>query len=302
MMTPIQSLAARLLLLPLSAVLFGAGFAAFNPLLAGDLPDMNEYTLDYTSQTDPALQAGLEEIDARLRERYGMTPDEAAAGILDLMTLRLAMLHPDRIEYAASIPKIGILLAYFHENPDAATSLDTETRRALAMMTKISSNEMATRFSREIGLAEIQEIINHYGFYDAQRGGGLWVGKHYGRDSERIGDPVADVSHGATVRQVLRFYLMLQQEKLVSPEASRTMLEIFASPEIPHNDIKFVKALADRDVQLLRKWGTWRNWRHDSAIVKGSDRHYILVGLTRHPRGDDYLEGLAIAIDDLLKP
>ena len=30
-----------------------------------------------------------------------------------LRTLRLALIHPDRIDYAASVPKIGILLAYF---------------------------------------------------------------------------------------------------------------------------------------------------------------------------------------------
>src|SRR5690606_37592397 len=98
---------------------------------------------------------------------------------------------------------------------------------------------------------------------------GIWVGKHYGADDERIGDPVGNNSHGATVRQVLRFFLMLEQGALVSAEASAAMREIFASPEIPHDPIKFVKGLADRDVQLLRKWGSWEDWLHDSAIVSG---------------------------------
>ena len=60
-------------------------------------------------------------------------------------------------------------------------------------------------------------------------------------------------SHGATVRQLLRYYLLLEQGRLVSPEASKTMRDIFASPDIPHVNDKFVKGLAGRDVQVLRK-------------------------------------------------
>ena len=259
------------------------------------------FVLDYETPVDARLQKTLEGIDAKLRDRYGMTTEQTAVGVLDLRRQRLAMIHPDRIEYAASVPKVGILLAWFQLHPDAATSLDPQTRHELGLMAKASSNEMAAKFSRELGLREIQKVLDSYSFYDAQHGGGIWVGKHYGPNSERIGDPVADHSHAATVRQLLRFYLLLDQGKLVSPEASQTMREIFASPDIPHDDIKFVKALADRpNVQMIRKWGSWENWLHDSAIITGPNRHYILVGLTEHPKGDDYLVDLARAADDLM--
>jgi hypothetical protein len=78
------------------------------------------------------------------------------------------------------------------------------------------------------------------------------------------------------------------------------MRDIFASPEIPHDDIKFVKALKGRGVSLLRKSGSWEDWLHDTAIITGPGRHYILAALTRHPRGDDYLVALAEAVDDLM--
>jgi beta-lactamase class A len=152
-----------------------------------------------------------------------------------------------------------------------------------------------------MGLREIQKVLNDYGFYDASRGGGIWVGKHYGPNSERIGDPVADHSHAATVRQLLRFYEMLVQGTLVSPAASKTMMEIFASPDIAHDDIKFVRGLAGRNVQILRKWGSWEDYLHDSAIVTGPGRRYIIVALTHHECGDDYLEELARGVDDLMK-
>jgi beta-lactamase class A len=259
-----------------------------------------EFTLDYNTPVDPAFQIRLEAIDSELRGRHGMTSKQTAVGVLDLKRLRLAMIHPDRIEYAASVPKIGILLAFFQLRPDAAHNLDPETRRELGLMVKASSNEMATKFSRQLGLTAIQDVLNSCGLYDADRGGGIWVGKHYGKGDERIPDPVGGHSHAATVRQSLRFYLLMGQGRLVSPAASETMLEIFLSPEIPHDQIKFVKGLAGRDVQILRKWGSWENWLHDTAVITGPNRRYILVGLTHHPKGDEYLADLAAAVDDLM--
>jgi beta-lactamase class A len=103
------------------------------------------------------------------------------------------------------------------------------------------------------------------------------------------------------VRQFLRFWLWLEQSKLVSPAASQKMREIFASPDLAPDDIKFVKGLEGRDVQIVRKWGSWDNWYHDTAIITGPGRHYILVALTEHPKGDDYLELLAQRIDDLMQ-
>jgi beta-lactamase class A len=265
-----------------------------------ETPAFASYSLDYNSPTNPALQGELEAIDAKLRGQYGMSTEQVAVGVLDLKGLRLAMVHPDRIDYAASVAKVGILLAYFQLHPEAATQLDPQRRHELGLMAKASSNEMAAKYSREMGLRQIQEVLNSYHFYDTNHGGGIWVGRHYGGGGERIGDPLSDNSHATTVRQLLRYFLLLEQGKLVSPEASKTMREIFASPDIPHDNIKFVKGLAGRDVQIIRKWGTWENWFHDCAVVTGPGRHYIVVAMTRHPKGDEYLVELAKAVDDLM--
>ncbi len=262
--------------------------------------DFKSYTLDYTTPVDHDLQMRLEQIDSDLRNRYEMTTNEPAVGVLDLKTLRLAMIQPDKGDYAASVAKIGILLAYFQLNPSAATNLDVKVRHELGEMAKISSNEMAAKYSRQLGLKQIQQVINSYDLYNTNHGGGLWVGRHYGKSDERIGDPLGDNSHAATVRQLLRYFLWLEQGKLVSPAASQTMREIFESPELEHDNIKFVKGLSDRNVNIIRKWGTWENWAHDAAIVTGGGRHYILVAMTNHPKGDDYLVDLAQRVDDLL--
>jgi beta-lactamase class A len=265
---------------------------------AGVAPEA--FTLTYDTPTDPALQQRLETIDAALREKYGIAPELTDVGLLDLLHPRLAMIHPDHIEYAASVAKVGILLAYFQLHPDAATRLDADGEHELGLMIKASSNEMAAKYSRQMGLREIQQVLNSYGFYDAAHGGGIWVGKHYGPNSERIGDPVADHSHAATVRQLLRFYWMLTRGELVSPAASEKMREIFLSPDIPHDDLKFVKGLAGRDLVILRKWGSYEDWLHDTALITGPGRRYVLVGLTHHPKGDEYLEELAREVDAVM--
>lgn len=280
------------------AVLFAFGLGLGGLQAQPDSAVNRSHSIGYKTPVDPGLQAGLERIDERLREPLGMALEHVAVGLMDLRSGRLALIHPDRAEYAASVPKVGILLAWFERHPHWADELDTQTRHELGLMTKVSDNAMATRFSRELGLKEIQAVLDAYGFYDPERGGGLWMGKHYAAGDERYGDPVNDHSHSATVRQVMRYFLMLEQGELVSPEASQAMREIFASPEIPHTPRMFVKALEGRGVEILRKWGSWREWKHDAAVIHGDGRHYILVALTRHAQGEPYLEELAAAVDD----
>jgi beta-lactamase class A len=260
------------------------------------LVSCRSFTVDYTTRTDRRLQQQLEAIDARLRAKYNIAPEQTDVGLLDLERPRVAMIHPDQIEYAASVAKVGILFAWFALHHD----VDAQTEHELGLMIKASSNEMAAKYSRAIGLAEIQRVLNANGFYDAAHGGGIWVGKHYGAGGERYGDPVANHSHAVTVRQLLRFYWLLSRGELVSPAASQKMREIFLSPDIPHDDHKFVKGLSGRGLTILRKWGTWEDWLHDSAIIEGPGRRYVLVGLTHHPKGDAYLEELASEVDDLM--
>ncbi len=262
--------------------------------------DFPKFELGFDTPVDPTLQSRLESLDATVREHHQISANQTAVGLFDARTSRLAMLRPDSEFYGASVPKITILLAYFHLRPDEAANLEATTRHELGLMIKASSNELAAKFSRLLGLKQIQEALESYQLYDARYGGGLWVGKHYGETGERFGSPVGDNSHAATVRQLLRFYLLLEQDRLVSPEACARMREIFASPEIPHDDTKFVKALNGRGVSLLRKAGWWEDWQHDTAIITGPERHYILAALTRHSHGDDYLVALAEAIDDLM--
>lgn len=282
---------------PLLAVALGA----FIPFAAMQTPPAGAgLVIDHDTRPDAGLQATLERVDGALREKLGVPVDTVAVGLVDLRTARVAWLRPDAGDYAASLPKIGILLAWFATPSAAAKAMDPDVRHELGEMIKLSSNEAATRFSRELGLARVQAVLDAHGFYDAKRGGGIWFGKHYGRDSERVRDPVSGNTHAATVRQLLRFYLLLEQDRLVSPEASAAMRDVFRSPAIAHIEDRFVKGLAGRERKIRRKSGWWEQWSHDTAVVTGGGRLYILVALTRHPQGTAYLEALAPALDDVL--
>lgn len=281
--------------------LLAVALVAFVPFAAMQVPSVSAgLVIDYQTRPDAGLQATLERVDGALREKLDVPADAVAVGLVDLRTARVAWLRPDAGDYAASVPKIGILLAWFATHPAAAKVMDADVRRELGEMIKRSSNEAATRFSRELGISRVQAVLDAHGFYDAKRGGGIWFGKHYGRDSERVRDPVGGNTHAATVRQLLRFYLLLEQDRLVSPEASAAMRDIFCSSGIPHIEDRFVKGLAGREREIRRKSGWWEQWSHDTAVVTGGGRHYILVALTRHPRGTAYLEALAPALDDAL--
>lgn len=282
------------------ALALGSLRAAPAPVTSAPRPP-SPLVVDYTSPVDAGLQGSLDAIDARLRAARGMQVAETSVGLLDLRTGRLALLRPDAIFYAASVPKVAILLAWFATQPDAVARLDATTRRELGLMIKVSDNAVAAKYSRLIGLGRIQDVLNAEGFYDVAHGGGIWMGKHYGQGDERRLDPVGGHSHAATVRQLVRFLLRLEQDQLVSPAASAAMREVFAAPEIPHRDDKFVRGLAGRGLEVRRKAGWWDNWFHDAAVVRGEGRHYILVALTHHARGDDYLVELASAVDDVLR-
>lgn len=266
--------------------------------------------IDTSIVGDHGLTLALARLDTTLRRDMRIESDQTAIGLIDMNTARLAMLRADTQYYAASIPKIAILLTYFQTQPQAAADLDATTRHELGLMIKQSDNALAAKYSKLLGLATVADVVTSptYGFYDPMHGGGLWMGKHYGPSDERNRDPLAGESHAATVRQLLRYYLMLEQGRLVSPEASQTMREIFESPDIEHLDAKIVHGLAGRGVTILRKNGTWSDWYGDSAIVKGDGRHYILAVLTHvpstsgqapgKPLGEQYIVRLSRCIDD----
>lgn len=253
---------------------------------------------------DSGLQGGLEHSLASLGLRDAARRGHLAVALVDITDLsrpHLAVVNGDEMMYAASLPKIAILLGAFQRAAEGRLVLDGQTEETLTRMIRYSSNAAATEMLNRVGKDYLAELLQSpsYRLYDPSHNGGLWVGKEYGKSPAFRRDPLHNLSHGATVMQVARFYYLLETGRLVSPELSREMKSILADPGIEH---KFVKGLREHwpDARIYRKSGTWRQWHADSAIVEHQGRRYIAVALAKDPRGGQWLTRLIVALDRLI--
>jgi beta-lactamase class A len=223
--------------------------------------------------------------------------------ITDTSSPRMAYVNPNEMMYAASLPKIAILLGAFDKIANGEMTLDDEILEKLKRMIRNSSNAAATEILHRVGMEYLAELLQspRYRLYDPGKNGGLWVGKDYAKAPAWKRDPLHNLSHGATALQVARFYYLLETGQLVSPEISRLMKSILADPAIEH---KFVKGLKEiqPDSEIYRKSGTWGPYHSDSAIVEHHGRRYIAVALAKSASGERWLQKLIVALDDIICP
>ncbi|OIO74149.1 MAG: serine hydrolase [Zetaproteobacteria bacterium CG1_02_53_45] len=211
----------------------------------------------------------------------------------------MAQVNGDEMMYAASLPKIAILLAAFERIEEGKLQLNNETRQTMTNMIRYSSNQAATQMIRAVGQDYINETLSSpkYRLYDKRYNGGLWVGKEYAGGTAFHRDPLHNLSHGATALQVARFYYMLETGRLVSPESSREMKNILGNPGINH---KFVKGLSNTDAKIFRKSGSWRSFHADSALIEHNGRSYIAVALANDPQGGEWMKKLIREMDNII--
>ncbi len=225
-------------------------------------------------------------------------------GIVDMhdpMNSRFAAINPDNMVYAASLPKIAVLLAAEEAIHLGNIKETQEVKQDMRLMIAKSSNSAATRMVERVGLQKIGEVMQdpRYNLYDKENGGGLWVGKAYGRSNGRIGDPLKNLSHAASVKQVCKYYYKLAFGQLVSPERSKDMLDVLVDPELHHKFVSVLDRVAP-NAKVYRKSGTWETWHTDSALVWDTDRRYIVVALAEDASGETMLRELMLKIDTAL--
>lgn len=222
------------------------------------------------------------------------------ADITDPHKPKVAAINGDVMMYAASLPKIAIVLGAFVQIERGEMALDNDTRSLLVGMVRNSSNQAATEILHRVGIANLAQIIQSdpYRLYDTRYNGGLWVGRDYGGGAVWKRDPLHNISHGATAMQAARFYYLAATKRLVKPEHQDQLREIFSEPRIQH---KFVKGLKDKpDAKIYRKSGTWRNFHADSGVIVHAKSVYIITAMVEHPQGGQGLSELIVVVDDLL--
>jgi len=253
---------------------------------------------------NPALQTQLEKRLKHLHLDSAVKSGDLAVALVDVTDPQhpqLAQVNGDDMLYAASLPKIAILLAAFERVHEGKLPLNEENRQLMIDMIRYSSNSAATTLIHKVGRDYINAVLRSpkYRLYDTRYNGGLWVGKEYAQGVAYQRDPLHNLSHGATAVQVARFYYLMETGQLVSPELSREMKAIMGEPGINH---KFVKGLMSTypDAHMYRKSGSWRNWHADSAIVEHAGRTYIAVALAQSSHGGEWLKNLIGELDGII--
>ena len=276
----------------------------FFVLVCASLTGAQSHEASWTQSCDPRLQKALEQRINALK-LDGATEDKnlsiVVVDITDLSDPRMAYINPNEMMYAASLPKIAILLGAFEKIAAGEMTLDDETLEKLKLMIRRSSNSAASEMLDRVGIDYLAELLQspRYRLYDPEKGGGIWVGKEYGKAPARRRDPLHNLSHGATALQVARFYYLLETGQLVSPQLSQLMKAILAESEIEHKFVKGLKSVQP-DSEIYRKSGTWGPYHSDSAIIEHDGRRYIAVALAKSRHGEKWLQKLIVALDEVV--
>lgn len=268
--------------------------SAFHPPAADPLPE---------SSAD--LQAALTRALKKLELEGAVEQGRAAVSLVDVSQPerpRYAGVNDRRMIYAASLPKIAVLLAAFEKVKEGLLSYTSEVKERMTRMIRLSSNPDASFVIHAVSFPYIASVLMapQYRFYDPAQNGGLWVGKAYGGPNDQWQrDPLSNLSHGATSLQVAKFFFLLDRGRLVDPAYSAEMKEILANPGVHH---KFVRGLEQQKpgARIYRKSGTWRNWHSDAALVERGEKRYIAVALLEDPKGDEILSRLIVELDDII--
>jgi len=222
------------------------------------------------------------------------------AEVTDQHHPKVAAVNGDLMMYAASLPKIAILLGAFVEIERGNLKLNDALRKELTRMIRNSSNQAATAVLKKVGIANLAKILQseRYRLYDPKYGGGLWVGRDYGGGPVWKRDPLNGISHGASAMQAARWYYLAVTQRLIAAQYQEDLEEILSKPAIKH---KFVKGLANRpDTEIYRKSGTWKNFHADGGVIIHKKDEYIIIALIEDPEGGEGLAELIGIVDNLM--
>lgn len=272
-------------------------------ILIGAMPIASHAASDLPP-VDPDLRDALQRVTRRLSLTQLIAQKRVAISLYELSgTGRYAGINDHEMIYAASLPKIAVLLANFEKIAEGGMRYGQTEQTMLTQMIRNSSNTAASAAIQQVGFEYIARTLtsDRYKLYDMEHEGGLWIGKGYGGANDRWQrDPIHHLSHAANSYQVTRFFAMLDRGELVSPQYSAEMKRILSNPGIVHKFVKGLAKLSGR--KIYRKSGTWRNWHSDAALIEAGNKRYIAVALVEAPNGGDILVRLIRELDSLVVP
>ena len=247
----------------------------------------------------------VQKIEANSKWKKLIDKKKLSLSLVDLSNVedaKFAHINGNEMMYAASLPKIAVLLAAMDAIDKGELVETPEVTKDMHLMIAKSDNRASTRMIDRLGFEKIEKVLTDpkYDLYDEYYGGGLWVGKRYGSGGGRYPDPIKGLSHGATALQVARFYHMMAFGQLVSQERSEQMLNIMVDPKLHHKFVNTYDKIAPQ-AKLFRKSGSWSVFHSDSIMVWGPKRQYILVALVEDGDGENIIRQLGKAVDQIMQ-
>lgn len=276
------------------------------PESSGGLPPQIGLHRPFAATVDAGLQSVLESaLDKKRSWRALIEQNKMAVGLVDLSTpqaARFASVNGYTMMYAASLPKIAVLLAAYQNIQEGLLRDSPALHAWLVRMIRQSNNSAASYLIGVIGLQRIEDLLLRYQFYVPQYGGGIWLGAAYPPGALRNPDPIKGLCHAATAMQLCRFYYMLVNGGIISPKRSRQMLEILSKPALHDKFVSVLEPQVSPD-RLFRKSGEWSVYFADSVLVWDHDcRKYILAALVDDKNGEQILRDLVPVVEKLLAP
>jgi len=252
---------------------------------------------------DKTLQASLK---ALLKEQRLLTMCRqerlaiSVADICDLDNPRYAGVNDHEMMYAASLPKIAVLLTAFEMFEQGKLPKTQQNIDILTAMIRHSSNADASRAIAKCGFANILKTMRYprYKLYEPGVGG-LWIGKAFSKARVWRRDPLKNTVHGATSNAAARFYFLLERGELVGPQASKEMKAILGNPALNHKFVKGMHTLPG-PMKIYRKSGTWSIYQSDSALIKHNGHTFVVAALAESSRGESILQNLIVGIDRMI--
>ena len=226
----------------------------------------------------------------------------AIVDLSDINNVTYAGLNDKHMMYAASLPKIAVLLAAMDALDKGELKDSPEIQKDMRLMISKSNNQATTRMIDRLGYEKIEEVLRmpKHKLYAEDQGGGLWVGKRYAAGGKRHPEPMKGLSHAATTRQVCSFYYQLAMGNLISEARSEAMLDIMEDPALHHKFVNTLDRIAPK-ARLFRKSGSWKNYHSDSVLVWGPNRKYIMVALIDNEFGEQIIRDLVIPLEKAMK-
>ena len=237
-----------------------------------------DVTNDLWGAIDPSLQATVDAVfateptfaAARAAGRFSLV----LVDVTDPRHLQAAMVDPDREAFTASMSKIAVLLGVVDKLRNDPGRLTLHALRPqLDDMIKRSSNEAASSLYRTVGHDAVAGAVLRHGLNDDVHGGLWWSTGGAAHASPKSGIPIA-----GTARQAARYFLLMEQGRLVSPDDSRTIKDVL------HNSILalFSKGIVKQfpDVRYYGKPGIYGLNVAEGMLIEAARCRYVLAVVT----------------------